>query len=134
MDKKFAAADMPATCSIGTFRRDPAGGFEKTCWLVCAKSRTFVQRKETCEKNPPPFQQHGKIPLCNKGATSPPHEAKFQDAISQFCDDSKFKPGMNAWVDCRYALFITPPLFVKWGKQSTLCAWSPLCRDGIGTA
>ena len=23
------------------------------------------------------------------------------------------------------------PLFVQWGKKSTLCAWSPLCRDGI---
>merc|ERR1712086_234984 len=25
--------------------------------------------------------------------------------------------------------FTFPPLFVQWGKKSTLCALSPLCRD-----
>ena len=28
-----------------------------------------------------------------------------------------------------YALFNSLPLFVQWGKTSTLCAWPPLCRD-----
>ena len=30
-----------------------------------------------------------------------------------------------------YAPFTFPPLFCAMGKKSILCAWSPLCRDGI---
>ena len=29
----------------------------------------------------------------------------------------------------RMYVFTSPPLIVQWGKKSTLCAWSPLCRD-----
>ena len=31
----------------------------------------------------------------------------------------------------RYAPFACPPLFCAMGKTSTLCAWLPVCRDGI---
>ena len=117
---------MPVSCNTPTFGAgDPAPGENKKCFMQCSKQPIKVNRVPQCNAASE-IREWALIPGCVPAASSAPqHEKILQGAIGGFCANPVRKPGLDAWVDCKYrdAYGSAVGLANQWDGRPTEAQW-----------
>eukprot|EP00039_Didymoeca_costata_P031614 m.35639 g.35639 ORF g.35639 m.35639 type:complete len:630 (+) comp8918_c0_seq1:76-1965(+) len=101
--KELEASRFPIVCDINLFGGDPVPGTSKKCVFECEKKSKPVIRSSSCPSvaGNEDSRTWALIPSCGMSPASGP-EVILQEAVSTFCASSKFRPGLDAWLDCEY--------------------------------